>query len=80
MFAALTQLAGLQKVDLGANQIRGPLGAAPGEGLLNTDINYLDLGGNPLTGTVPVLLGKMTDLLYLNLSYCGLSGSLPDSL
>ena len=74
----LANLEGLRKLDLSANRLTGALPTS--NSILNTDISYLSLGGNPLSGGVPPALGHLTDLTFLNLSRCGLSGALPDSL
>jgi hypothetical protein len=75
--AALSKLDGLRKLDLGDNQLTGVLPAR----ILNTDVNYLDLGANPgLLGSIPDRLGSLTDLKYLNLSRCGLSGEIPEQM
>ena len=72
-------LEGLRTLDLGDNALSGPLPAGP---ILNTDVSYLSLGGNPLGGGVPAAcLSGLTDLRFLNLSHCGLRGAtLPDAL
>jgi hypothetical protein len=75
--AALSKLNGLRKLDLGNNQLAGVLPPK----ILNTDVNYLDLGANPgLQGSIPDRLGSLTDLKYLNLSRCGLSGEIPPQM
>lgn len=36
--------------------------------MLNTDMDYLDLSANMLTGMLPAKLGELTDITYLNVS------------
>jgi hypothetical protein len=75
--ASLSKIYALRKLDLSSNELAGPL--LPGDAMLNTDVNYLDLSSNPLTGGIPRKMDSLTDLSYLNLSNCQLSGPLAEA-
>ncbi|KAJ0606026.1 putative non-specific serine/threonine protein kinase [Helianthus annuus] len=57
------------------------LGGEISPSLLNlTYLNYLDLSGNFLNGTIPKFIGFMTQLRYLNLGSNNFSGTIPNSI
>ena len=69
----LGNLIALTNLDLGYNQLRGPL---PGLSQL-TSLSSLNLSHNQLSGPVPNL-NTLTNLTNLNLASNGLSGSIPN--
>lgn len=72
-FDSICELKSLEKIDLGANVLHGGIG----EGLKNcSQLQYLDLGVNFFTGTVPEL-SSLSGLKFLNLNCSGFSGSFP---
>ncbi|KAI9136297.1 hypothetical protein BKA69DRAFT_180556 [Paraphysoderma sedebokerense] len=45
-----------------------------------TGLRGLEIGGNPMTGTIPPELGKLTSLTYLHIQRNSISGSLPSEI
>ena len=45
-----------------------------------TNLRYLHISGNRLTGKIPSEIGRCTDLRVLNVSQCNISGPLPTTL
>uniref|UniRef100_A0ACD5Z777 Uncharacterized protein n=1 Tax=Avena sativa TaxID=4498 RepID=A0ACD5Z777_AVESA len=62
----------LQYLMLWGSNLTGSLPATLAEPLSN--VNFLDLGDNKLTGHVPVWLGELTELTVLDVSYNNLDG------
>lgn len=76
----------LKSLNLSGNQFSGPIplqGSHASELLVQTpylQMEYLDLSGNSLTGTLPPEIGNMASLKLLDLSRNGFSGQLPNEL
>ena len=45
-----------------------------------TNLTYLDLSRNQLTGSIPPEIGNLTNLTYLNLGFNQLTGSIPPEI
>uniref|UniRef100_A0A8R7UDQ4 non-specific serine/threonine protein kinase n=2 Tax=Triticum urartu TaxID=4572 RepID=A0A8R7UDQ4_TRIUA len=69
----LSHMQGLSYLNLGANQLTGPVPASLGN---LSKLSYLALEANQLSGQVPRTLGKNEALYKLDLSYNNLEGNL----
>ena len=76
MIEVQEQLADLQYVYLSGNQLSGDLPCFP----MSDDLGSLLLSHNNFTGQVPECLGYQSELDRLDISWNGLSGSLPNNL
>ncbi|XP_044461649.1 probable LRR receptor-like serine/threonine-protein kinase RFK1 isoform X2 [Mangifera indica] len=70
----LNQLPNISKVDFSYNYLNGSI---PAEWAL-TQLNFISLSGNRLSGNIPSHLGDITSLTYLKLSSNRLTGNLPN--
>lgn len=69
----------LQQVFLGNNRFSG--GIIPLLQMGPSSIVFLDLGGNPeLSGNVPSIISSFSSLIHFNVSYTGLSGTIPETI
>jgi hypothetical protein len=76
----------LTRLNLSGNKFSGPIplpGSRASELLVQTpytQMEYLDLSGNSLTGALPSDIGKLASLKLLNLARNGFSGQMPSAL
>lgn len=76
----------LTRLNLSGNNFSGPIplpGSRASELLVQTpytQMEYLDLSGNSLTGALPSDIGKLASLKLLNLARNGFSGRMPSAL
>lgn len=68
----------LQRLELEENQLSG---AIPGSliGYL-TQLKWMDIAGNRITGDIPTEMGLLTSVFWLNLQRNKLSGSIPSEI
>lgn len=72
-FDSICELQSLEKISVESNLLHGSISE---ELRKCTNLQYLDLGGNLFTGTVPDL-STLNKLQYLNLNASGISGAFP---
>lgn len=77
-FYALTNCTMLQWLDLGSNQLEGTLPNAISN--ISINIYYMGLYLNPISGSIPEGIGKLTNLNTLLLGDTFLSGTMPDKI
>ena len=75
--AALSQLANLERLHLGGNQLTGAIPPALGQ---LVSLRGLDLSRNQLTGSIPAELGQLANLEELRLRGNRLTGCIPVGL
>ncbi|XP_078182291.1 receptor kinase-like protein Xa21 [Carex rostrata] len=77
-FDSLINCTNLQALELGDNQLQGML---PGSiANLSTSLTYLGLGFNPISGNIPADIGKLTNLISLELSLTFIEGTIPNEI
>ena len=74
---ALGSLANLERLDLGWNELTGPIPTSLGR---LSNLRSLYLSGNELTGRIPDALGNLVNLEWLDLGWNGLTGPIPSWL
>jgi receptor kinase-like protein len=77
-FHALTNCTMLQYLDIGSNQLEGTLPTAISN--LSISVHYLGIYLNPVSGSIPEGIGKLTNLNTLALGDTFLSGTMPDKI
>ncbi|XP_078159181.1 receptor kinase-like protein Xa21 [Carex rostrata] len=72
---AMTNCTLLEKLYLGNNQLQGALPSSIAN--LSTSLRELSLSFNPISGSIPAELGKLNNLIRLNLDEMELNGTIP---
>ncbi|XP_078149922.1 receptor kinase-like protein Xa21 [Carex rostrata] len=77
-FDSLINCTFLQKLDLGDNQLQGMLPSSIAN--LSTSLNHLSLRMNPISGNIPAEVGKLTNLIALELHQTFIEGTIPKEI
>ncbi|XP_057831357.1 probable LRR receptor-like serine/threonine-protein kinase At3g47570 [Cryptomeria japonica] len=75
---ALTNCSHLQEVDVKINYFTGMLPPTIGE--LSSNLNYLTLSANMISGSIPKQIANLTNLTYLGLDNNLFSGNIPSGI
>ncbi|KAJ4780049.1 Leucine-rich receptor-like protein kinase family protein [Rhynchospora pubera] len=72
---AMANCTSLQFIGLGYNKFQGTLPSSIGN--LSTSLHTISLSGNPISGNIPIQIGKLTNLNTLLLDNMLLNGTIP---
>ena len=68
----------LTRLSLGSNKLTGAISKV--SAALSPSVQYVDLGGNSLSGPISADLGLLTSLKYLDVHCHGMTGLIPTTL